>query len=89
MSSERDDAAVVYRWLRATTLEGGTGVDEIAFQCFPLPIEGGPDSTMSALRKRSVRRVLEALVWMRGSGVLVLALPARGDGLTRFVLKIS
>jgi len=92
-SIARADAAIVYRWLKATTLSGGCAVDEIAFQCFPIPIDSGPPSTMRALGKRSVRRVLDSLLWMRAEGVVVLALPGASDGsggheLTRYALRL-
>jgi hypothetical protein len=88
MSTERSDAAVVYRWLRAVSLEGGTSVDEIAFQCFPT-MYGREDPAYRALARRGVTRVLDSLVWLRGQGVVVLALPARDDELTRYVVVLQ
>ena len=88
----RSDAAIVYRWLKATAALGGSAVDEIAFQCFPLPITGGPDTTMKALRRRSVKRVLDSLLWIRAQGVVVAAVPGAADEfggheLTRYALR--
>lgn len=68
----RADAAVVYRSLRDV---GAGSALEIASRCFPVSSEG-PASTLIALRKRSVRRVLESVVWMRGQGVVISCIPS-------------
>jgi hypothetical protein len=75
----RDDAVPVYRWLMAVRGEGGAVVDETAFQCFPVATEG-PASSLVALRKSGVRRVLGSVVWLRASGVDVRCVPGVSDG---------
>jgi hypothetical protein len=73
----RDDAAVVYRFLRDV---GPATVPNLAEACFPLSY-GKDEPLYARLVKGSVRRVLDALVWMRHQGVVITAVPALGPGL--------
>jgi hypothetical protein len=77
---------MVYAWLRAVRLEGGATVEEVAFQCFPT-MHGADDPAYVALRKRGVRRVLDAVVWLRASGVVVRCVPEHVTGLSRYVVE--
>jgi hypothetical protein len=70
---------MVYAWLRAVRTEGGAVLDETAFQCFPT-MHGSDDPAYAVLRKRGVRRVLDAIVWMRAAGVVIRAVPGVSDG---------
>jgi hypothetical protein len=82
-SPYRDDAAVVYRYIRD---HPGATVPEMADQCFPLAF-GDADPLYPRLRRKSVTRVLNALVWMRHEKVLITAVPAAVQGfLTTFWL---
>jgi hypothetical protein len=75
----RDDAVMVYAWLRAVAAEGGAAWDEIAFQCFPSATEG-PASSLAALRRRGVARALASINFLRAHGVVVIAVPGVADG---------
>lgn len=68
----RADAVIVYRYLVA---HPDATVIDMANILFPVPDEG-PVTTQNYLRKRSVRRVLDSLVWMRHQGVHIWASPA-------------
>jgi hypothetical protein len=68
----RADAALVWRVLDA--LEPGLSAPHLAWLCFPWP-EEGPASSIAAIRKRSIRRVLDSIVWMRHKGVVITAIP--------------
>ena len=72
----RADAAVVYRYLRD---HPGVTVVDMANALFPSPDEG-PATTLAYLAKRSVRRVLDSLVWMRHQKVVLTAVPAEEPG---------
>jgi hypothetical protein len=79
----RADAALVYRFLRDA---GPSTVKDLASACFPIDV-AGPESTQHALFKRSVRRVLDSIVWMRHQKVLITAVPsADGIEMARFHL---
>ena len=65
--ADRDDAALVYRFLRGAGPEGRSVV-EIAAEVFPWTLDA-PATTVLAVQKRSVGRVLSAVVWMRAQGV--------------------
>ncbi len=68
--SERDDAAVVYRHLRDV---GPADAVTLAGSCFPLgpDVRSAPPSTVAALSKRSLKRVLESVLWLRAHGVTI------------------
>jgi hypothetical protein len=69
----RDDAAVVYRYLRD---HDGASVPEMTEYCFPHDHETCPPSGMGPGKLCvSVTRVLNALVWMRHQKVLITAVP--------------
>ena len=70
MSTERDDAAVVYRHLRDV---GPADAVTLAGSCFPLgpDVRSAPPSTVAALSKRSLERVFDAVLWLRAHGVTV------------------
>lgn len=78
----RADASVVFRAMR----DGAVPVSavDLAWSCFPWP-EEGPPSSLKVIRKRSIRRVLDSLVWMRHEGVVMTAIP-QADGTTVFTL---
>jgi len=63
----RDDAALVYRHLRDV---GPADVVTLAEICFPLTF-GSADPLYPRLIKRSVERVLESVLYLRGHGVTV------------------
>ena len=65
--SERDDAACVYRHLRA---HGPDTLGGLVDACFPV-LTAGPASSVAAVQRRSVGRALSAVVWMRAHGVSV------------------
>ena len=76
MAEERDDAAVVYRYLRD---HGESTLSVIAEACFPTSLQGqGPASTLRHLKRRSVRRTLGSLEWMRSQGVALTCLSHPG-----------
>lgn len=68
----RADAARVYRAMRDF---GQCDAVELADRCFGAPPEG-PASSMKAIQKAFVRRVLNSIVWMRHHGVSIWAVPA-------------
>lgn len=75
--TERDDAAAVYRFLRDV---GPADAVTLAMKLFPWPMTHDiPESTMKALRKKSVKRVLEAITFMRGQGVDIAVSPRPGE----------
>jgi hypothetical protein len=74
----RDDAVMVYAWLRAVAAEGGAAWDEIAFQCFPSATDG-PASSLAVLRRRGVARALASINFLRAHGVVVVAIPGAAD----------
>jgi hypothetical protein len=79
----RADAALVYRMIRD---QGPVTVLNMALALFPSPDEG-PASTIQYLKRRGVRRVLDAIVWMRHEGVVFTCQPAYGPGeMSTFVL---
>jgi hypothetical protein len=67
----RADAALVYRLLEA---ESGLTVAQMADRLFPVASEG-PETSIAALRRVSVRRILDSIVWMRHQGVVLTAVP--------------
>lgn len=71
MSEMRTDAAKVYRWLR----DQGSG-DVLSLATLFAPVTG----------RQAIRRVYEAVNWMRGQGVSVYAV-ADPLVMTRFALK--
>lgn len=78
----RADAVLVYRRLR----DGGPATAvELADDCFPLEY-GHEDPLYRHLAKRSLRRVYDAIVWMRHNGVVLSAVP--GDPSTVFHLGV-
>jgi hypothetical protein len=80
----RADAVPVYRFVRD---HGPVTLLEIADACFPLSF-GRDDPLYERLIRRSVGRVLDALTWMRGEGVVVFAHHALfPDDQTRFSLS--
>jgi hypothetical protein len=72
--TDRDDAALVYRFLRD---HGASEVAVIVVGCFPV-LDSGPMSSRLAVRKRSTARVLRAVTWMRGKGVEITLLSRPG-----------
>jgi hypothetical protein len=80
---QRADAGLVWRALRGGP-PGGLEAAALADLCFP--VRGDlPDAAVVALRRRSVGRVLEAVVWMRSRGVRVTCVSIDGAS-SRFVL---
>src|SRR5262245_54702845 len=73
----RSDAAAVYRSLRDA---GPAGISALADRLFPVSPDSGPASTVAALRKRSVRRVLDAVSYIRARGTSVWCVPVGMDG---------
>jgi hypothetical protein len=83
---DREDARLVWAALRESGFAGAT-VAELASSCFPYAVDG-PPSSVAMIRKRSVARVLGAVVWLRSRGAAVYARSYEGD-LTRFTLLES
>lgn len=68
---------MVYRYLEA---HPGANVVDMANDLF-FVAEEGPASTVTYLRKRSVRRVLDSLVWMRHQpGMVITNVPSYVPG---------
>jgi hypothetical protein len=86
--ADRDDAALVYRYLRD---HGAGSVAQIVDACFPT-IQAGdaPPSTVLAIRRRSVSRALSSVQWMRDQGVVIFCEMSTSPGdLSRFSLIAS
>lgn len=62
---DRDDAALVYRFLRD---HGAATLVQITENCFPLAF-GSADPLYRRLLKRGVSRTLASIEWMRRQGV--------------------
>lgn len=75
IEGNREDSAVVYRYLRA---HGPDTVPGIALACFPLRL-GTADPLYARLFKKSVKRTLQSIEWIRAQGVDVTVTPWPGD----------
>ena len=80
----RADAALVYRAMRDSAVP--MSAVDLAWQLFPWPTEG-PPSSIKVIRKRSIRRVFDSIVWMRHNGAMTTAIPMI-DGTTVFRLGV-
>lgn len=78
-SNLRTDAAAVYRCLRDA---GAADAGVLADRCFPT-MHGSSDPAYKSLRKRGVRRVLDAVAYIRAAGTTVWCVPGVGFSLER------
>lgn len=77
-ASWRADAALVYRSIRD---DGPRDVVGLAMRLFPWETEG-PESSLMAIHRASIRRVYDSVVWMRHHGVSIVVSPHPDGGST-------